>query len=110
MRKYTMDSPLPFPTKPLVMNGVEIEEYIIPEEKKAEVLKDMYIFYPVPRMGDEMEDIHSGKLFRVREFRVTRENGLNLLVSPFYEEGGGTMIDWIHAPRRRKSPDNSKSM
>jgi hypothetical protein len=102
MRKDAMDSRLPFPTKRLWMNGIEIEEYIIPEDKKAEVLKDMYIFHPLPGLDDEQEDIHSGKRFRVRQFRVTRENGHNYLVSPFYEEGGGTVIDWIPAPRRKR--------
>jgi biotin carboxylase len=100
MTKNAMNSRLPFPTKPLVINGVSIEEYIIPEEKKAEVLEDLYIFHPCPGLDDEQEDMHSGKRFKVRQFRVTRENGHNYLVSPFYEEGGGTVIDWI--PVRRK--------
>jgi hypothetical protein len=102
MRKDAMESQLPFPTKPLLIDGVEIEEYIIPEERKAEVLNDMYLFHPIPGLDDEMEDIHSGKYFKVRQFRVTRENGHNYLVSPFYEEGGGTVIDWMPAPRRKR--------
>jgi hypothetical protein len=102
MLKDAMDSRLPFPTKPLWIDGVEIEEYIIPEERKAEVLKNMYIFHPTPELNDEMDDIHSGKHFKVRQFRVTRENGHNYLVSPFYEEGGGTVIDWMPAPQRKR--------
>jgi len=103
MKGYTREARLPFPTKPLVMNGIELEEYVIPEEKKAEVLGDLYIFHPVPGLDDTMEDIHTGKRFTVRQFRVTREGGHNFLVSPFYEEGGGTVIDWMPAARKRRS-------
>ena len=103
MKENTRDARLPFPTKPLVMNGAEFEEYVIPEEKKAEVLNDLYIFYPIPDLDDTMEDIHSGKRFKVRQFRVTREGGHNFLVSPFYEEGGGTVIDWMPVGRKRKA-------
>jgi hypothetical protein len=35
------------------------------------------------------------KKFSLREFRVTREGGMNCLVNPYYEEGGGTVIDWV---------------
>jgi hypothetical protein len=86
---------LPFPTKPLTINGVEVEEYIIPDGKKEEVLQELYPFTPVPSLDERFEDLHSGKLFAVREFRVTREDGHNWLVSPYYEEGGGTVIDWM---------------
>jgi len=89
------DSRLPFPTKPLVINGIEVEEYIIPEEKKGMVLKALYPFIPLPSLDEVRLDIHSGKLFKIREFRVTRELHHNWLVSPYYEEGGGTVIDWV---------------
>jgi predicted dehydrogenase len=91
----TLDNRLPFPTKPLVINGVEVEEYIIPEEKKRKVLEAMYPFIPLPSMDEVRMDIHSGKLFKIRQFRVTREMNQNWLVSPYYEEGGGTVIDWV---------------
>jgi hypothetical protein len=91
----TMDNRLPFPTKPLVINGVKIEEYVIPEDKKRKVLEAMYPFIPLPEMDEVRLDIHSGKLFKVRQFRVTREFNQNWLVSPYYEEGGGTVIDWV---------------
>lgn len=93
--RYPGDARLAFPTKPLIINGIEVEEYIIPDEKKAEVLKALYIFSPVPSLDEEQLDVHSGKKFKVREFRVTREDGRNFLVSPYYEEGGGTVIDWV---------------
>ncbi len=89
------DPVLPYATKPLVINGVEIREYIIPAEFKAEVLNKLYPFDPVPSLDDEQLDLHSGKTFKVRDFRVTREGSHNFLVSPYYEEGGGTVIDWV---------------
>ena len=42
-----------------------------------------------------MIDIHEDKTFKVRDFRVTREDGMNLLVSPYYPNSGGTVIDWV---------------
>jgi hypothetical protein len=95
MKKRDEEPRLPFPTKPLVMNGVKLEEYVIPEEKRAEVLEQLYIFDPVPSLDEERFDLHSGKKFFVRDYRVTREEGMNYLVSPYYEEGGGSVIDWM---------------
>ena len=95
MRPYLGDPRLPFPTKPCVINGITVEEYIIPEEKKALVLKAVYPFVPLPSLDEERLDLHSGKKFKIRQFRVTREGSQNCLVSPYYEEGGGTVIDWV---------------
>jgi hypothetical protein len=89
------DSKLPFPTRMLKVNGGVVEEYIIPEEQKAEVLEELYIFTPVPSLDDEFMDIHEGKKFKVRDFRVTREGRCNFLVSPYYPKSGGTVIDWM---------------
>jgi hypothetical protein len=89
------DARLPFPTKPLVINGRTLEEYIIPKEKKESVLKALYPFFPIPSMDEVRLDLHSGKKFKIRDFRVTREGSMNCLVSRYYEEGGGTVIDWV---------------
>ena len=97
-RSFDFDQPdqkLPFPTRPLrVQNGV-VEEYIIPDDKKQEVLEQLCIFSPVPSLDDELYDLHEGKTFVVRDFRVTWENGHNWLVSPYYPSSGGTVIDWV---------------
>ena len=53
------ESRLPFPTRPLVINGTRVEEYIIPDKKKAEVLRELYIFTPVPSLDEESVDLHS---------------------------------------------------
>ena len=86
---------LSFPTKKVRAGDGEIEEYIIPETKKAEVLADLYPFVPVPSLDEERYDLHEGKKFVVKEFRVTRENGMNFLVSPYYFQSGGSVIDWM---------------
>ena len=88
---------LPYPTRPLVLPDRIIEEYIIPVKKKGEVLKQLYPFTPIPALTARMLDIHEDKTFRVRDFRVTRENNRNWLVSPYYHLGGGTVIDWFPA-------------
>ncbi len=49
-----------------------------------------------------MKDIHAEKQFRVREFLVAREGGMNVLASPYYLEAGGTVIDWWPVRRARK--------
>ena len=66
-RSHPMDARLPFPTKPLIINGIEVEEYIIPEDRKAEVLNALYLFCPVPSLDEERLDLHSDKIFKVRE-------------------------------------------
>jgi hypothetical protein len=94
---YTMEERLPFPTRPLPVHGGAIEEYIIPEDQKEEVLKQLYIFEDIPSMDEERFDLHEGKLFTVRDFKVVIENGHNFLVSPYYANSGGSVIDWMPA-------------
>ncbi len=103
MRFKVKDPRLPFPTKPLIINGLVVEEYIIPDEEKPAVFKALYPFKLLPSMDEERLDLHSGKKFKIRDFRVTREGGMNCLVSPYYEEGGGTVIDWV-------SPDEDEEL
>lgn len=86
------EAKLPFPLKASGIAGVEV--YEIPEEKKEKVLRDMYPFEGLPALDDFRTDLHNGKSFQVRQFLVVRERGMNLLVGPFYFEGGGTVIDW----------------
>lgn len=88
---------LPYPTRPLQVQGGTVEEYIIPEQKKAEVLEMLYMFRPIPSLEDEFYDVHEGKKFLVKDFRVTREGSCNFLVSPYYPISGGSVIDWVPA-------------
>ena len=88
---------LSYPTRPLKVQGGTVEEYIIPDDKKAEVLEALYIFEPVPSLDEVLFDLHEGKKFRVGDFRVTWERGQNFLVSPYYPSSGGSVIDWMPA-------------
>ncbi len=95
MDEQPIEERLPYITKPLYFpNGASVEEFIIPDEDKELVLEDLYPFSPVPKLTDEMYDIHAEKNFIVKDFRVTWEHGMNYLVSPYYPESGGTVIDW----------------
>lgn len=86
---------LPFPTRTVYAAEGTIEVYVIPDEKKAEVLEKLYPFIPVPSLDEERYDLHADKTFKVKDFCVTREEGMNFLVSPYYFESGGTVIDWL---------------
>jgi len=44
----------------LQVQGGTVEEYIIPDEKKAEVLEKLYLFRPIPSLDDELYAIFSG--------------------------------------------------
>ncbi|HXD11013.1 MAG TPA: hypothetical protein VN653_13190 [Anaerolineales bacterium] len=90
-----LDEKLPYQTRPMYFpNGASVEEFIIPDEDRELVLEQLYPFAPVPKLSDVMYDIHADKTFIVRDFRVTWEHGMNYLVSPYYPESGGTVIDW----------------
>jgi hypothetical protein len=96
-RKDYFEPRLPFPVRTAQLHGGEIEVYEIPENQKASVLKELFPFIPVPSLDEEMYDVHAEKKFLVKDFCVTREGGMNMLVSPYYFESGGTVIDWVPA-------------
>lgn len=86
---------LSFPTRTIGAGTAAIEEYIIPEEHKDRVLEDLYPFEPLPKLTDMMFDLHEEKPFQVREFRVVRGNAMDYLVSPYFYNSGGTVVDWM---------------
>ena len=88
---------LPYPTRRIPAAWGSVEVYEIPEGEKAAVLESLYPFDPVPKLKETMLDIHEEKTFRVSDFRVVRDLGANLLVSPYYPISGGTVIDWMPA-------------
>jgi hypothetical protein len=91
-----LEERLPYATRPLYFpDGTCVEEFIIPDEDRELVLARLYPFDPIPKLTDQMIDIHTDKVFTVKDFRVTWEYGMNYLVSPYYPEGGGTVIDWM---------------
>ncbi|MBM3284391.1 MAG: hypothetical protein FJY81_00795 [Candidatus Aminicenantes bacterium] len=93
---------LPFPLRTVQTALGSVDVYEIPEEQKGAVLEKLFPFRPIPRLGTLMEDIHAEKTFQVKEFMVTREEGMNVLASPYYLESGGTVIDWVPARREKK--------
>ena len=91
-----IDEKLPYQTRPLFFsNGASVDEFIIPDEDRELVLEQLYPFSPVPKLTDVVYDLHADKTFVVKDFRVTWEHGMNYLVSPYYPESGGTVIDWV---------------
>ena len=98
--------PLPYPTEDLEMsNGCVVKRYVIPAADKEKVLKALYPFEPCPNLDEVMIDIHTEKRFTVRDFMVTREGDLNVLVTPYYAEAGGTVHDWIECPDEKADDD-----
>jgi hypothetical protein len=90
-----LDERLPFPLRTVQSELGPIDIYEIPADQKLAVIEKLYPFRPRPGLEDIVEDIHAGKTFKVKDFMVTREDGMNVLASPYYLEHGGTVIDWI---------------
>ncbi len=88
--------PLNFPVRKLKMAiGPDAIEYIIPRKEKEAVLNALYPFSKTPSMNDTRYCLHEGKEFKVRNFKVIREDNRNYMVSPDYANTGGMVIDWI---------------
>ena len=88
---------LPFPTVKHYFGNEVVEEYVIPDDKKAEVLEALFIFEPVPGLDELFVDIHENRAFRVRDYKVVKDSQGLWLVSPYYFSSGGTVIDWVPA-------------
>jgi hypothetical protein len=88
---------LPFPTKKVQSGRQILDEYIIPDDKKLEVLQALYISDPLPALETEFFDLHEGKKFFARDYRVIWDQGRNWLMSPYYLSSGGSVIDWMPA-------------
>ncbi|NLG15472.1 MAG: hypothetical protein GX561_14875 [Lentisphaerae bacterium] len=87
---------LPYSTRRVMLSiGVEVEMYEIPSADRARVFEMMYPFAPMPSLDETVYDLHEGKYFQVGEYEVLREGESNFLVSPYYAESGGTVLDWV---------------
>ncbi len=94
--KTKQNRQLTFPARPLKVGkgfGFAVE-YVIPEEKKAEVLRRLYPGSRVPALDAVMLDRPARRTFLVREFRVLRGNHADRLVSPYFPVSGATAADW----------------
>lgn len=85
----------PYPTHLEEVHGVAVEFYDIPEDSRKSVLEQLYPFDNVPSLDRTMVDLHTNRRFRVGDYRVTREGDFNFLVTPYYTEAGGTVLDWM---------------
>ena len=85
-----------------------IEIYVIPDDRKEEALKKLYPFHPLPSLDSVMYDIHEDKTFVVKDFIVIRDHGLNFLVSPYFRNSGGSVLDWISKNECRDEDDGTE--
>lgn len=87
--------PLPYPLKESTGgDGIAYQEYDIPEEKRADVLRQLYPMGTPPAMDTPFLDIHEMRLFVLKDFRVLRYRESNLLASPYFDHSGGLFVDW----------------
>ena len=87
---------LPYPLKTIPTNdGVDLKCYEIPEKDKKSVLRRLYPFTNPPPLDARLYDLHQDEMFTVRDFLVIRSDGKNYLVSPYYPQSGGTVLDWL---------------
>jgi hypothetical protein len=70
------------------------QEYAIPADEKERVFQLLYPFRDPPTLDETWFDVRRRKEFCVRDFKVVREDGVNLLVSPYYFESGATVLEW----------------
>ena len=75
---------LPYPTQKINTIYGETVEYLIPDDRREEVLKELYPFGTPPSLDDVLMDIHLDKEFAVRDFKVIEQNGYVMLVSPYF--------------------------
>ena len=84
-------------------------EYVIPIKDKQKVLRTLWPFKgPVPKLNDTFFDIHSQKEFKVKEFRVIRCRGRNMICAPGYPNTGGMVVDWATDQRNASQQWDAK--
>lgn len=87
-------------------DGVMVDVYDIPDDRKAELLDELYPFAPSPSMDDTLFDLNEGRSFKVSDFLVVREDNSNFAVSPYYLHSGGTILDWIPLDNMESDTDD----
>lgn len=76
-------------------DGVTYQKYVIPDDKRQEVLDNTFPFTPVPKIDETMIDLHTEKDFIVKDYAIIRYANRNIVVSPYFNEKGGMSVDWI---------------
>lgn len=87
-------------------DGVTYQKYVIPDDKRQEVLDNTFPFTPVPKIDKTMIDLHTEKDFIVKDYAIIRYANRNIVVSPYFNEKGGMSIDWI----RDKNSNNAMQL
>lgn len=86
---------LPYPLKEFTgSDGFTYQEYDIPEDKRAEVLKKLYPMGKPPKLDAAFLDVHEMRIFALKDYRVLRYGESNILVSPYFDRSGGMFVDW----------------
>ena len=85
---------LPYPTQPLKTLYGDTIEYLIPDGQKEKVLKKLFPFGEPPPLNAVWTDIHEHKDFTIRDFKVVQQGDYVLLVSPYFANSGGSVVDW----------------
>lgn len=93
--------PLDYPTAVLhLSDGTDVMEYLLPPQDKEKLLAELYPFADAPNIDDEAFDLHEDRSFRISDYKVIREDNRNYLVSPYYANSGGMVIDWIFSEQQ----------
>ena len=74
-------------------------EYQIPAEELGKTLKMISPFDMDFSPDREYLDIHSAKIVKAKDLKIIRSHEINIIVSPFYAESGGTLVDLIDPDR-----------
>jgi hypothetical protein len=80
---------------PLVAWGNTMR-YDIPAHQKRDIINSMdYAIREIPLYDGVYRDIHSEQVVKGCELEVIRDDDTNLVVSPYYNESRGTLIDMM---------------
>ena len=107
--------PMPSLDYPCVVRQFEnqkyrFRQYVIPPEEKAAVIRKLWMFDGAERLNMDATylDIHCKKTFKLRDAIITREDDCNFIMSPYYAEAGGTLLDMMEytADVQKKAEEN----
>ena len=76
-------------------DGIIYQKYVIPDDKRQEVLDNTFPFMPVPKIDEARTDLHTEKDFIVKDYAIIRYAYRNIVVSPYFNENGGMSVDWV---------------
>ena len=90
-------APLDYPLtwKKFNTRSYKFLQYVIPPEEKESVIRKLWMFDGAERLNMDATylDIHCNKTFQLKDAIITREDGCNFIMSPYYAEAGGTLLD-----------------